>query len=624
MESFQLGDWLVNPGEGQISQDNEVRHVRRKAMDVLVTLAQTPGVVVEREALLNRVWGERAVSDEPLTSTVAELRRLLNDGSGHRYIETVPKRGYRLNIPMTANLEQSEIEVEAQTLPEAPSARQHPFITIHPINILALILLVTTIVAIALHFSHPDAPPIHSVAVLPFDDLSERKVNSYLAEGLAEELTATLTQIPRLRTAARSSAFQFSLTSVPAGEIAEQLKVRYLLTGSIRVAGNKMRVTAQLLDSTTGYQIWSKQFDRDLADIFQLQADIARLIAGELEVNILGKGRLQSQSSEAYRLYLQARYIGRQHTRESFEEARGLYEQAIKLDPEFVPALTELSGLLVNMVGYNLLARDEGYQSALDAAERALALNSESAAAHDRLGWIALFWQGELKRAANHYQRALSLEPNNHDVASNAAVLAIALGRLDNAITLFKAVTLVDTVSPVSFANLAYAYFLNGDYVSAEQHIRKALALSPQYAAGHYRLAQVLLVQEQLDEAAAELEKENFDAAKNIGLAMLMADRGNIKASDAAIESVIEAYGNSAAGNIAQAYGHRGDVDKAFHWLELELKNSGKAGFLEYRFDPSLQVLHNDPRWQDLMQRMGIDDKTLETIEFRLPELRKP
>jgi TolB-like protein/DNA-binding winged helix-turn-helix (wHTH) protein/Flp pilus assembly protein TadD len=618
MESFRIGRWLVNPGEGQISQQDDVRHVRRKAMDVLLVLAETPNIVVEREVLLNKVWGERAVSDEPLTSTIAELRRLLDDGSDHRYIETVPKRGYRLSAPG----ETEEVAADLDSERGAQPARQQPSIRIRTTGVVALCLLVFAIILTALQLNESETPPIHSVAVLPFDDLSAQKMNAYLAEGLAEELTATLTQIPRLRTAARSSAFQFSLADTPAADIAEQLRVRYLLSGSIRVVDDKMRVTAQLLDTSTGYQVWSKQFDRDLADIFQLQADIARLIAGELEVNILGKGRMQSQSSEAYRLYLQARYIGRQHTRESFEEAQDLYRRAIKLDPEFVPALTELSGLQVNMVGYSLLPRDEGYQQALELAERAQALNPEYAPVYDRLGWIALFWQGDLKSAANHYQRALTLAPNNHDVASNAAVLAIALGRLEDAIELFRAVTLVDTVSPVSYANLSYAYFLHGSYVLAEQHIRKALALSPQYAAGHYRLAQILLVQERLDEAAAALDKETFDAAKNIGLAMLLADQGDEAGSDAAIDKVIQAYGHAAAGNIAQAYGHRGDVEKALYWLELEFTTNGKAGFLEYRFDPSLQLLHADPRWEDLMQRMGIDAASLKTIEFRSPKLK--
>lgn len=622
MEPFNIGQWLVNPGEGNISQPGETRHVRRKAMDVLVALAETPDAVVEREVLLNRVWGERAVSDEPLTSTIAELRRLLNDGSDVRYIETVPKRGYRLCLPAHVPTSDPDIEVGPpnKTRPE----RRLPMIKMRASSLVALALIVTVIFATILFLNQTSAPPIHSVAVLPFDDLSEQKTYDYLAQGLAEELTASLTQIPRIRTAARSSAFQFNLEDTPATDIADQLKVRYLLAGSIRVAEEKMRVTAQLTDTTTGYQVWSNQFDRDLADIFQLQADIARLIAGELEVNILGKGRAQSKNSEAYRLYLQARYIGRQHTRESFDEAEDLYQRSLALDPEFVPALTEHSGLLVNMVAYNVLPRDEGYGQALEVAERALALDQDSAAAHDRLGWIALFWQGDLKSAASHYQRALTLAPDNHDVASNAAVVAIALGRLRDAIELFKAVTLVDTVSPVSFANLSYAYFLNGDYLLAEKHIRKALELSPQYAAGHYRLAQVLIAQDRPDEAAQALEKESFDAAKNIGLAMLLADKGNEQGSDAAIEKVIQAYGNAAAGNVAQAYGHRGDVEQAFHWLEVELETNGKAGFLEYRFDPSFKLLHTDPRWQGLMQRMDLDSDSLKTIEFSSPKLEKP
>tara|TARA_R110002073_G_scaffold921_9_gene6693 strand:- start:12665 stop:14608 length:1944 start_codon:yes stop_codon:yes gene_type:complete len=636
---FQLGEWIVLPGEGTIQNTTTTRNVRRKAMDVLVVLANSSGQVVEREAILSSVWGAQAVSDEPLTTTIAELRRLLKGETTEPYIQTAPKRGYRLIAAVQSlaqNLPESETSEPTKEQPEPSTEyRQTPIIQINRFSIAALLLILIAIVS-TLIVMQPAAPgPIHdrSIAVLPFENLSQSSHQNYLAEGLAEELTTLLTGVPQLKIAAKNSSFSAYHSSISGSAndsssapelnftaIAADLNVAYVLTGGIRVNGNQLRVTAQLIDSTTGYQKWSGSFDRTMADLFDIQVDIATQITEQLELNLVGAGAQPVKpTSEAYRLYLQARYVAEQHTQTSFENAVTLYQQALALDADYAPAWSELAGLYVNMVGFSLLPREEGFRLANEAAFRALAIDPENASAHDRLGWIALHADSNLRSAAAHYNHALALEPANNSIISNAAVLAIALGQLDTAILLFERVATADPVSPVSHANLSNAYMLNRQYPEAEQSIRNALTLSPQYAAGHYRLLRALLPQHKVEAAAQVIEDEPFEAARFIGKAFLYNKTGDLTASDAALASVQALYGDAAAGNYAQVMADRGDVENAFRYLEIEYNVNGLAGFLEFHADPVFARMKSDPRWISLMQRIGMSSSDLRTIKLQIP-----
>lgn len=613
---FRVGDWIVHPREGRIEHvtQREIRQVRRKAMDVLCVLASRAGQLVERDDLLAAVWGENAVTDEPLTSTIAELRRLLRDGSDRHYIETLPKRGYKISATVTA------------VRPEHDSATQHdhanrkrPLVRVTRASVVALILVTVASIGLALFLQRtaPDTTPPQSVAVLPFDDLSQNADQAYLADGLAEVLISTLTRLPELRVAARSSAFAFRSQDMELREIAERLKVAHILSGSVQVSDETMRVTVQLVDAIAGYQVWSARYDRPLADIFAVQEDIATEVTEQLRLKLLeGLPQPPFTTTPAYALYLQARYIGRQHTQDSFERAAALYKQALAIDAEYAPAWSDLAGLYVNMVGFGLIPRVEGYRLANEAAYKALAIDPNHAAAHDRLGWIALHADANLSAAAQHYNRALALAPSDDDVQSDAAVLAVALGRLDDAIALFESVTVSDPVSPVSHSNLANAYLLARRNAEAEQSIRNALTLSPQYAAGHYRLFRALIARGDVSGAAAAIEQEVFDPAKWIGLAMLYNSRNDIAASDAELDKVLAAYGDAAAGNVAQVYAHRGDIDQAFKWLEVEYRENGFAGFLEYRSDPVFDSLRLDARWPALLARIGLSDADVAAIPF--------
>jgi tetratricopeptide (TPR) repeat protein len=221
-----------------------------------------------------------------------------------------------------------------------------------------------------------------------------------------------------------------------------------------------------------------------------------------------------------------------------------------------------------------------------------------------------------LRAATRHYRRALELEPDNLPILGNAAVLAVALGRLDEAVELLAEVTARDPVSPVSHANLANAYLLARRYPEAEHSIREALALSPQYVGGHYRLGRILLAQGRLAEAAEAFEAEPLEAGQWLGRALVANREGRRDDSEAALDEVRALYGDRAAGNFAQVYADRGEIETAFEWLETEYRLNGSGGFLEHQWEPAFDPLRDDPRWPALLERAGYGAAELATLDF--------
>lgn len=627
---FLVGDWEVRPLEGRIVRVSEspghaageVRRVRRKAMDLLCLLAAHAGEVVERDDIVSVVWGRTAISDEPLTSTVGELRRLLGEQAGEgRYIETLPKRGYRLlaEVTLLAPSVASESPADAPPVPTPGTGRLAPEIHLGVRGLLFIFASLAVVAWIVLRLGAPDPAPVpeRSIAVLPFDDLSPERDQAYFADGLADELIALLTGLPELHVAARNSAFSFRGSSENVGLIAEQLKVAHLLTGSVRRYGRQLRVTAQLVDARAGYQLWSGTFERTLDDVFAIQDEIAGEVSRHLQLRLVG-GAPKPRSTDvgAYTLYLQARHLGQQHTKESMERAVELFREALAIDASYVPAWSELATVYFNLAGYALLPREEGYALGREAALTALRIEPDYGPAHDRLGWIALHEANDLPAATQHYRRALELDPDNVSILGNAAVLAVALGRLEEAIALLEEVVNRDPVSAISHANLANAYLLARRHAEAERSMRDALTLSPHYVAGHYRLGRILLAQGRVAEAGVAFEAESLPAGQWLGRALLANAEGRYEDSEAAVAEVRNLYGDLAAGNLAQVYADRGEVDIAFEWLETAYRVSGSGGFLEYQWEPAFDSLRGDPRWPALLERAGYGASDLGSLDF--------
>jgi class 3 adenylate cyclase/TolB-like protein/cytochrome c-type biogenesis protein CcmH/NrfG len=468
-------------------------------------------------------------------------------------------------------------------------------------------------------FSRANVEP--SIAVLPFTDLSPEGDQEYFAEGISEELLNLLGQIPDLRVSARTSSFAFKDENLGIPEIGERLHVNHVLEGSVRKDGKEVRVTAQLIRAADGFHVWSHTWDRRLDDIFEIQDEIAADVVEHMRVSLGVSPSIELTDPEAYALYLQARQVSRQRTPEAFDRAVRLYREALAIDPEYATAWAGLAGTYAFQTGAHLLPFDEGYGLARDAAERALSINDDNAEAHAYLGYVALHERGDLQSAARHYEHAVELEPTNPDILWLAARLARNLGRRDEPVRIMEYVVARDPVNPANHAGLGSIYWRAGRLDEAISAFQDALDLSPGHAGSQFAIGVVQLMKGDLEASLEAIRREPAEWYRLTGLVMAYHALGRRADSDEALAELIEKYEEGWAYQIAYALAYRGDVDRAFEWLDRAVAVND-PGLAEIPTQNLFESLYDDPRWLRFLQSIGRSPEQLAAIEFevRLPE----
>ena len=460
-----------------------------------------------------------------------------------------------------------------------------------------------------------------SIAVLPFVNMSTDKEQEYFADGIAEELLNLLSKIPQLRVISRSSAFSFKGQNLDIREIARRLNVDHVLEGSVRKAGSRVRITAQLVDARSDTHLWSETYDRPLDDIVAVQDEIATAVVGQLKLQLLGAGlKLKATDPRAYALYLQARQLGLQRTPGGYERSIALYQQALAIDAHYAAAWAGLAYNYLGQADTGLRPIEEGYRLARDAVGRALEIDPDFAAAHAGLGWIAMNHGGDLAAAARHLEHALTLEPTDADIIATAGLLAQGLGRLDTAIELDEYVTMRDPVNTIGHANLGIAYLYAGRLDEAIASIRTALNLSPGFAGAQFAIGVALLLKGDPAGALAAMQQEADETWRRIGLPMAWHALGRQVESDAALAELIQKDESSWAYNIAYVLAFRGESDRAFEWLDRAVAYRD-PGLTDIAVEPLFANLHADPRWLTFLRRIERAPEQLATIEFEVARL---
>ena len=428
---FRLGKWHVTPLRGVINGPEGSRRITPKSMDVLLCLASRAGEVVDRETLQNEVWEGRVFGDDPLNRCIAELRRQLGDRAGSRdYIETIPKRGYRLVAPITP---------VADPLPDAKRGepRRH-------LRFMALAGLVVLAAVGAWRLSQDVVPSGDiAVAVLPFADLSESG-KQYFADGVHEELIGELSQIGALVVRSRTSTLQYRERDVSVGEIARALEVDVIVDGSVRQEGDRVRVAAQLVRATSDENLWADSIERSLsvANLFSIQNEIAQEIAGALELTLGGHSapsgpQLPTKHLDAYDAFMLGKFHYRRQLPGDIRESVRRFERAVELDPSFVEAWDWLAyayNHAATSIGY--LPPRDAYPKARAAALRALELDPGLATALSILGYIRAVYDRDWVGAVADLERALELDPKDSGTVWSLAHVYAILGRHDEAIGL--------------------------------------------------------------------------------------------------------------------------------------------------------------------------------------------
>ncbi|HEY7379515.1 MAG TPA: tetratricopeptide repeat protein [Steroidobacteraceae bacterium] len=463
-----------------------------------------------------------------------------------------------------------------------------------------------------------------SIAVLPFVNRSHDEEDEYFSDGLADELLNVLAKIRGLQVAARSSAFTFKGKGATVAEVGRTLNVATVLEGSVRKAGNRMRISVQLVNVTDGYHLWSESYDRTLEDIFAVQDDIAQSVVRELRSRLLSeaddagaaaeattqvaaamKGR--ATDAEAHRLYLQARHFLARNNREDQAKAIEYLKQALDRDPKFALAWAELSLAYSNEAALGWASVVTGYGRAREAAARALALEPELAEAHAQMALIQRNYDWDWRGAEASFGRALELAPGNAVVLRQVGRLAASLGRLDEAIGLYRRAIEQDPLSAAAYASLGLALDEADRLAEAEQAYRKALELAPQRTLVHAGLGLNLLAQGRGDEALDEAQREPELWRRLWALTIIHHASGRGGEADAALDELIAKHAEDAAFQIAIVYATRGEMDFAFEWLERAYLQRD-TGLSQMKPSQLLRPLHADPRWNALLRKMGLAD----------------
>jgi serine/threonine protein kinase/Tfp pilus assembly protein PilF len=449
-----------------------------------------------------------------------------------------------------------------------------------------------------------------SIAVLPFTDMSPERDQEYFTDGLSEELLTSLSRLGGLRVAARTSAFAFKGKHEDIREIGRRLNVTTVLEGSVRKAGERVRITAQLIGVSDGFHLWSDTYDHRLEDIFAIQEDIARSVAQALRVALLGDRkdalRPHGSSAEAFNLVLRARHLYQTYTKENLERAVVCVQQALELDPDYAEAWAELAFVRVTQGLWLHIPFSEGYRLAREAVTKALTIDPDLASAHRMMSHIQTRHDWDFVASKASADRALKLEPGSGPTVGTAGNLAMLHGRLDEALALGRRALELDPLNPRIHHSVGISLYFAERHAEARASFKKALELNPQYPNPHIGLGNVYLEEQKWEAALAEYEQHApGDVLKLLCRALAYPALDRQEEADAALRELIEKHSKDSSYQIAEILSVRGEVDEAFAWLERAWEDRD-LGLADVKVDLRFRALHGDPRWEAFLERMGL------------------
>lgn len=461
------------------------------------------------------------------------------------------------------------------------------------------------------------APP--TIAVLPFVDQSPQRDEEYFSDGITEELIATLGQVEGLRVASRTSVFAFRDSGADVRAVGARLGVGTVLEGSVRRAGERLRITVRLVNVADGYQLWSESFDRDAGDAFAIQQEIARAVAQSLRVRLVGAAArtdgAAAPSAAAYdlylkgrhALYLKGRYAWYSRTEEGLRAAAGFFEQTVALDPDYARAHAGLADAYAVLGFYDFVSPTEAFPRAAEAARRAIALDPTLAAPRATLGYVALYHDWDFARAEEEFRRAIALEPNYSTAHQWYANLLTAAGRFTEARREMERAQEIDPLSLIASAALGWVLYHAGDHTAASAQFRHTLELNPDYGLAHLWRGWAL---QSLDSLPAAVTAHRRAVAVSDSGALFVASlvrslamAGERAEAQSRLEALTARGGYLPSYEIARAHEALGQPDAALDWLERGYaERSHSMVFL--RVDPQLARLRTHPRFVRLVAQV--------------------
>jgi TolB-like protein/class 3 adenylate cyclase len=476
------------------------------------------------------------------------------------------------------------------------------------------------------------APDQKSVAVLPFVNLSDDKGSEYFSDGVSEELLTVLQKIPGMHVAARTSAFSFKGKNATAQEIGQKLGVAHLVEGSVRKSGDAVRIAARLTRADTGEELWSENYTRDLKDVFAVQTELAQTIVEQLrgrfggDTGSIAKEKIQAEvqaaekggtkNVEAHQSYLQGRFFENRHSEKSSREALAAYQHAAELDPGFARAWAGVARTHTWIAGFSTQGGQKAFDahlaSARDAVARALAIEPDLPDALYARAWIETNFDFNWSAAAQSVSKAMALAPADPNVLIAAANLEVALGHTDRGIEIYRKAVELDPVNAQSRSFLAFGLANTKRFAEARAEYARVVELNSSAPWAHAGLGLAYLLDNKFEQAATEAQADAGEWARLLIVSCARWAQKRVPESDAALNELIKNEAETAAFQIAEVYGYRGDKDRAFEWLE-RARRQRDPGLGNLRRDPLLENLHDDPRWNAFLHTMGLADDQLKT-----------
>ncbi len=624
---LRFGIYELDLKNGELRKAGQRLKLQPQPFKVLTILAVRAGETVTREEIQHQVWGEELFVDfeRGLNVCIQQIRGALNDDAdAPRYIETLPKRGYRFlaTVEKLENpVQTAHPPVASQQIAAVPST--HP--KVKRLRLAVALVLVVLLISALLYFAKMSnrfpfrtaARSIRSVAVLPFDNFSGDPEQQYFADGMTEALIAELGQIRDLRVPSRTSVMLYKRAKKPLRQIAQELTVDALLEGSVTRSGDRVEITVQLLDGLRDQHLWGGTYARDFRDVLALQHELARAITAELKISFSPQEQQHLKSSapvnaDAYAAYLHGRYYWYKRTIEGFQKSIQYYEQAVAADPNYAPAYAGLADAyaLLGSSPNDGLPPYEAMPKAKAAAQKALQLDDGLAEAHASLAHINMVYDWNWTSAEKEFKQAIELNPNYAGAHEWYAEFLAARGRESEALSEMKRARDADPLLVLMHAAVAEALYYSRRYDEVISQCQQTLELDPDYPLAHFHLGRAYMGKNMYPEAIAEYQKAQASLGETPAILMAIG-YANAKAGDraAARKALEELRAQSKRRYVpalyfAAIYTGLGDSDAGLLWLEKAYREH--SDYLIYlNVDPMADPLRSDSRFQAILRNIG-------------------
>lgn len=610
---YEFGPYRLDATRRVLTRGEETLPLTSKAFDTLLVLITNRDRVLLKDELMKLVWPDSFVEEVNLAQNVSALRKALGETPGeNRFIATVPGKGYRFV---------GEVREASEFVPEtpadiagAPHARRRSPLVFIAVCAFAALAASVYIVGIAGKRNAELSRP-RSIAVLPFRSLDRQAGDEHLGIGMTDAVITKLSNVRALVVRPTTAVLRYADGATDPAKAGHELAVESLLDGKVQQAGDRIRVTVQLIRVDDGQPLWAQTFDDKAADLFSMEDSISEKVAQALAVKLGGDEqkkmvRHYTSNIEAYRDYVQGRYFEFQFTAGGLNQAIWEFDRAIELDPSYALAYAGLADAYTTASDWVLPPR-EALPKAESAARKAILFDDQLAEGHAALAH-ALLHQWKLKASGDEFRRALKLNPNNTSFYFAYGEYLTDTSRQDEAVAELNKALQLDPLSPEINGFIAWPLYLKHDYDGALAACMRTIKLYPEYWVVHWFAGATYLMKRQVPQAITELQKAralNPDSMENLAtLAAAYAISGDQTATNSLLSDLLNRRSKQYVSplNMAGIYHALGQTDQVFRWLAKAYADQSEI-LIVLQYDPQWDDLHSDPRFQELVRKIHAD-----------------